>query len=109
MMILTPIFSLVSMMITLTQESHLSHITKDYITISMISNIDVMFVDMLSSHFIPIADMLNKDGGFEIPKDLNKNRDVFRRIQKAKCSPDIILSELTNILINLWCGLLVNF
>ena len=53
--IITPIFGLICVMILLCQESKLSNITKDYITIAFVMDIDNKFAEMLPKEVLKNA------------------------------------------------------
>ena len=61
MQLMTPLFTLVAMMVTLGQESKLSFITKDYVTIQLITNIDNMFAKSLPKDILENAKEINKN------------------------------------------------
>jgi len=82
MQMISPILALLSMMVTMTQETKLSMITKNYMTIAMMLNIDTMFAGSLSPRIKANAKKINSEGGFTISKDKNSFNTLFNRMMK---------------------------
>ena len=83
MQLVTPLLTLVAMMVAVGQESKLSMITKDYVVIGFILRIDNMFGGCLPKEMFANARRINKDGGLLIPKDNNKFKHIFKRFVEA--------------------------
>ena len=87
----TPILTVVSLVIYITQEGALSQIIKAYVTLSIVTTIDDMFYKALP------ADIKNPHQHLIIPVDQNGWRDVI-----CKC-------KIGSLVLNMWHFLLTNF
>ena len=108
MQIVTPIVSLVSLMIVLGQEKSLSSITGSYATIAFILSIDNMFADSFPDEVKSNAEDLNKAAYLKMGEDYNTFRKLVRRVRRDKGAKRFF-NFLANVVINLWFFVISNF
>ena len=106
MQISTPIFSLTAFIISLGQQSLLSMIVKDFVTIGFILTIDNLFAGSLPDDVKQIAARINKEGGLRMSRDNNKFSAIKRRWTDGTSSR---FNEVLNFLVNIWFYILINF
>lgn len=106
MNIINPIMALFALMITMGQEKKMGSITKSFVTIGFIMNIDNMFASTLPKEIKDNQVALNKKK-IPIGKDYNSYRLIFQRMKKGDTIT--LLNELFNIWVNIQFTILVNF
>ena len=86
-------------MITMGQQPKLSQITKEYITVAFIVNIDSLFADSLPQQVKDNTAKINSNGGLKLAKDYNKTKVAFKRLINAFPKRDwrTILNEIMNL------------
>ena len=111
MQLITPLLSVASLMVVMGQESKFSMITKSYMVLGTICNIDNSFASGLPKEIFDNAKMLNKQKALKITHDNNTSSKIIKRLLKPKkgCSLNLIFSELGNFVINIWIFLIQNF
>ena len=119
--------TVISLVVNITQQSALSQITKAYVTLSLVVNIDDMFSPSLPADVRANASILNKSKTLKLSEDHNSYSLIFYRMKmiiKSKlCLKDAdtqvwaknnkrqpgLLYETGNLIINIWCSIIVNF
>ena len=128
MQITTPILTITSLIVNITQQSALSQITKGYVTLSLVVGIDDMFAPTLPADIRENADNLNKSQMLRLSKDNNSYTLIFGRIKKLILSYVCCFSkkhqhwartqrhltqglpdEFMNLIVNIWYTILMNF
>ena len=111
MQLITPLLSVASLMITMGQESKFSMITKSYMVLGTICNIDNSFAGGLPKEIFDNAKELNEQKALKITHDANSSSKILKRLLRPKrgCSLELIFSELGNFVINIWIFLIQNF
>ena len=79
--ILAPIITVVSLMVNITQQSALSQITKAYVALSFIVNIDDMFSGSLPAEVRENAKILNKSKAIKLTHDYNSFKEIKYRVK----------------------------
>ena len=102
---MNPVMALLALMITLGQEKQLSHITKNFVTLGFILNIDNMYAVSLPKEIKENAQRINEAGGLRMGSDNNNMSSIYKRILQG--GP--ILDEILNILINISYTVMTNF
>ena len=77
-------------------------------TLSFITTIDDMFASSLPAEIRRNAAKLNSRKNLKITCDYNTFGQIFMRIKECKDKKSFIY-ELANLVVNVWCGLLINF
>ena len=106
MQLLAPAATMVSYIISTTQDPELSQIIKTFVTLSFIVNIDDMFAATLPSELSANFKELNKSGLLKISENQNTLPMILRRLGVSFCSickfntfPKIPDSDLTDELV----------
>ena len=105
---IAPIFALLSLIVTLIQEPKLSGITKNYMTIAMMLNVDTAYSACLPPSVIANKGRINMAGGLTISKDYNTFIRIYSRLMK-NVELKTILMETFNAFINVLIIVAVNF
>ena len=111
MQLITPLMSIASLMISMGQESRFSMITKSYMVLGTVCNIDNSFASGLPKEIFDNAKKLNSQHALKITEDSNSFSKILKRLIKPKngCSFSLIFSEIGNFAINVWIFFIQNF
>jgi hypothetical protein len=93
MQIITPIMTITSLIINITQQSQLSQITKAFVTLSFVVGIDDMFAPSLPAEIRENAESLNKTGALKLSKDYNTYSLILQRMKRLILSYICCCSE----------------
>ena len=83
MQLMTPIFSLICLMISVTQESKMGMITKDYVTLAFVLSIDNLFSGILPADIKSNVKLLNSTGVLKMGKDYNSMARIKKRLSTS--------------------------
>jgi hypothetical protein len=100
-----PILALLAMCVTMVQEKKLSMITKNYMVIAMLLNVDKQFSSLLPK---TLKQNAAKQTGLKMGKDHNKFKNIFGRLLKHSKVGDIGV-EMFNLLVNMVVSFTINF
>ena len=78
-------------------------ITKSYVTLASILQIDNQFASMLPKTAHANTAEINNRGGLLLGKDQNTTKNILKRIWAGS------VTEVFNLLVNLWYSFLLNF
>jgi hypothetical protein len=95
-------------MVVLGQEEKLSGITKSYVTIGFILEIDKMFVEIFPDEVKKNAERLNNSGLLVMGEDRNTFHKLRNRFEDASTFKDYF-NIFANTLINIWFIIISNF
>jgi hypothetical protein len=113
--------ALLALMVSIGQEGNLGAITKDYVTIAFVLNIDNMFAGFLPDDVKTNAKKLNSSKVLKMGKDYNTYKLIWKRFKRTwkrtedefadevRVDTQAYSRELANLLVNFWCGLVINF
>ena len=83
MQIMTPCVSLVCLMISITQEKKMGMITKNYVTLAFVLQIDNQFSGILPQDIKNNVKIVNSTGVLKMGKDYNTVARIKKRIQTS--------------------------
>ena len=109
MQILTPVFALAAMTISMAQQSALSMIVKDFVSIGVILGFDNLLANSLPQSIRTNAENINLSGGLVLQKDSNSFRLIFKRAIREYTDIKSVTNEIMNVVVNLWFFTIINF
>ena len=110
MQLVGPLVVIVALFICMGQQGLFSLITKSYVTLGTICNVDNSFAATLPKEVFENAKKLNQEGALKIGEDHNSMKKIVKRFKKkGGCSCYVVTSSLVDIWINMWIFIIQNF
>ena len=117
MQLVAPLITMASLIMRIIQEQQFSLITKSFVALGFVVNIDDMFAASIPLDIKKNAERLNQGKKLKLTKDYNSFKEIFSRLSskknkvatEQKKAPDpTLIDEMINILINLWYQVIIN-
>ena len=91
MQIVAPLITMASLIIRIIQEQQFSLITKSFVVLGFVVNIDDMFASSIPRDIIENANTLNENNKLKLTKDYNTFTAIYHRLisRKNRVEPEI--------------------
>ena len=101
---LVPIFTQITLIIDIIQQDTVAQITKSFVALKIVVEIDDMFAKSLPKEILQNAFYLNSQSKLKISEDNNTTTKILKRMRFENFP-----QEMVNLMINLWYAAISNF